>query len=161
MSQPHPHPQPKPSPTTTTTALLHHLYQDVTRLRAVASPDLILHPADRALSAPPRPPLRGIEACQAHEEALVAAAGGTLAMCVSGVVANESFGCVLGTLKAGADCDGHDGDGGGDDERKKKKRGKIEVAFCGVWRFDELGRAVEHWENVSDPVALARWLKGE
>ena len=58
---------------------------------------------------------------------------------------NEVFGCVLGVLTAGAD-------GDGDDE-------KLEVPFCGVWRFDPVsGRAVEHWENAADPGRVVGWI---
>ncbi|AEO54745.1 hypothetical protein MYCTH_2123653 [Thermothelomyces thermophilus ATCC 42464] len=42
-----------------------------------------------------------------------------------------------------------------------RRKGTIEMPFCGVWMFDEMGRAVEHWENVADPEALSRWLRGE
>jgi predicted SnoaL-like aldol condensation-catalyzing enzyme len=35
------------------------------------------------------------------------------------------------------------------------------MPFCGVWRFDESGRAVEHWENAAYPEALGKWLRSE
>ena len=52
-----------------------------------------------------------------------------------------------------------DGDGKG--TGKGKRRGGIEMPFCGVWKFDEEGRAIVHWENAEDPAALGRWLRGE
>ncbi|KAI0469051.1 hypothetical protein F4859DRAFT_488370, partial [Xylaria cf. heliscus] len=118
------------SPTTTTTTtddptvaitfentkeLLLYLYADLTRLSRVASPEIILH----RFTDPSRP-LEGIAAAQAHEEALVAATGGTLVMEVESVVANAHFGAVLGVLRAK----------GGD-----KGREDLAVPFCGLWRF--------------------------
>ncbi|KAL2126279.1 hypothetical protein VTI74DRAFT_1268 [Chaetomium olivicolor] len=197
---------------------LQHLYGDVTRLRDIASPSLILHPADRALFSPPRPPIAGLAAAQRHEEELMAATGGTLVMDVASMQATAWFGCVMGVLRAGPlpppppaasvtpsvtpggfgmgegddgngvegadgegegdrdggsssmDGDEQSGEGAGKEGRQKQRekggwkggeRGKFEVPFCGVWRFDEDGRAVEHWENAADPAALARWLQGE
>ncbi|KAK4124837.1 hypothetical protein N657DRAFT_334915 [Parathielavia appendiculata] len=135
------------------------------------------------------------------------------------VAKDQSFGCVMGVLKAGCcsptpsfrrstedhsragsgagasaesrregthrndggdDDDREDGggrDGGGEDggdrnkedkhevgsERRGKgpPRGRIEMPFCGVWRFDEMGRAVEHWENAASPETLVNWLRGK
>ncbi len=85
-----------------THALLRYLYADVSRISQVSADDIVLHPADRALTSPPKPPVRGIEAVQAHEEALIAATGGTLVMDVQTIAANEHFGTVLGTLRAEA-----------------------------------------------------------
>ncbi|KAK0723334.1 hypothetical protein B0T26DRAFT_740310 [Lasiosphaeria miniovina] len=133
-----------------TTALLRYLYSDVRRISDVASPDIILHPADRRVSASRvvdgaagRPPLVGLAAAQAHEDALVAATRGTLRMDVQGMIADAHFGAVLGVLRATRQ--------GCDD---------LAVPFCGVWRFVD-GWAVEHWENAADPAALARWLQQE
>ncbi|KAL2170877.1 hypothetical protein VTG60DRAFT_4365 [Thermothelomyces hinnuleus] len=169
------------TPPTTPLARLRYLYRDVTRLRAIASPAIVLHPADRAR----RPPLVGIAAAQQHEEALVAAAadgGGGLVMEVESAAVDSRgvFGCVMGTLRAGggdsssssssssspgltaADgcrtgedaggaCSGEGTLEGGDeqggkqgDDRDGRRRGTIEMPFCGVWRFDEMGRAIEH-----------------
>ncbi|SPQ19504.1 262bcc7d-f802-4fb8-a04c-cb4b6e23b92a [Thermothielavioides terrestris] len=61
------------------------VYRDLRQLPTLAHPEIILHPADRDLVWPPRPPLRGLAAAQRHEEALVAAARGTLVMDVSSV----------------------------------------------------------------------------
>jgi hypothetical protein len=169
------------TPTSTTSnnsrneAVLRHLYKDVTHLKTIAAPDIVLHTADRNLVCPPRPPLRGIAAAQAYEEALVEATGGTLVMGVESVVVGEVFGCVLGVLRAGdGGSDGEDGvggdkddngesGGGGDDGVKGdggkrgevtdtgcttkggRKRGRIAMPFCGVWKFDGCGRAIEHW----------------
>ncbi|KAK3684119.1 hypothetical protein B0T22DRAFT_270095 [Podospora appendiculata] len=129
-----------PPPFTDTTALLRFLYQDLSRISQVAADDILLHRADRDLSSPPLPPVRGKRAVQAHEDALIAATGGTLVMEVHHVQADEHFGTVLGTARATA-------------------RGQADLAmpFCGVWRFVE-GRAVEHWENAMDAAAMARWL---
>ncbi|KAK0614957.1 hypothetical protein B0T17DRAFT_540695 [Bombardia bombarda] len=123
-----------------TNELLHYLYADLTRISLVSSPDIILHRADRALLSPPKPPIEGIHAVQAYEEALVEATGGTLAMDVESISSNECFGAVLGTLRA-------------------TKRGQADLAipFCGVWRFSN-GKAVEHWENALDAAELGRWL---
>jgi hypothetical protein len=169
-------PNPNIIPPTPLTRLTYH-YKNITRLSQIASPDLILHPADRALTTPPRPPLVGIAACQAHEEAFLAATGGTLVMEVESIRVSETgvFGCALGVLRAfrcrcrgrsrgGGDGDGEGGDEGGEAGMSKEgevREGcsevggkgtgegtgmeKIEMSFCGVWRFDEMGMAVEHW----------------
>ncbi|KAH8744321.1 hypothetical protein F5883DRAFT_590334 [Diaporthe sp. PMI_573] len=128
--------------TTEHIAMLRYLYADVRRISEISSADIILHPADRDLSTPPKPPLRGVAAVQAHEEALVDATGGTLVMEVDKITASDDFGTVLGTLRA-----------------SQPGRGEIAVAFCGVWRFKD-GLAVEHWENAANPARLVEWLVG-
>ncbi|KAL2142518.1 hypothetical protein VTI28DRAFT_1075 [Corynascus sepedonium] len=205
---------------TTPLARLQYLYDDVTRLREIASPAIILHPADRDLRSPlsPRPPLVGIAAAQRYEEALVVAAAGAetagkgaarFAMEVESMTVDSQnvFGCVMGVLRVGRGF-GNDISTKYEQEEGKKTsnhqgghKASIEMPFCGVWRFDETGRAVEHWyvngdissicdlfrlcqpcshrtvlrcfrikttqltlksrENVADPVALAKWLRGE
>ncbi|KAK4209299.1 hypothetical protein QBC37DRAFT_294900 [Rhypophila decipiens] len=125
-----------------TAALLEYLYQDLSRISEIASKDIVLHAADRDLSSPPKQPLKGIQSVQAHEDALIAATGGTLVMDVQSIEANQHFGAVLGVLRATKP--------GGQD---------LAVPFCGVWRFLD-GKAVEHWENAADPMALEKWLMG-
>lgn len=183
-------PNTKPTPDTTPLTNLHLLYKDITRLSQIASPLLILHPADRALVSPPRAPLLGIKAAQQHEEDLVKAAtarGGRLVFRVESIQVDGSgtFGVVLGVLEgglvgAGAAVAPAGGGGGGGSNKgasdskgvsgeessegdggREREEGDIEMAFCGVWRFDEMGRAVEHWENAADPAALVRWLQGK
>ncbi|KAK3356536.1 hypothetical protein B0T25DRAFT_536934 [Lasiosphaeria hispida] len=124
-----------------TTCLLRYLYADLTRISDVASKEIQLHPAGRNLSSPPKPPIKGVDAVQAHENALVKATGGSLVMDVESISANGHFGTVLGTLRA-------------------RKHGAIDLAvpFCGVWRFDH-GEAVEHWENAINPADLERWMR--
>ncbi|GAB1311717.1 hypothetical protein MFIFM68171_01927 [Madurella fahalii] len=149
----HSHPNP-PMNFPNTTARLIYLYADVTRISQISSPHVILHPADRDLTNPPRPPVRGIAAVQAYEEALVAATGGTLVMEVESIAANEVFGCVMGVLRAGREDNDDDDDkndaaaaadnGEGEGRERRKPKGKIAMRFCGVWKFDEEGRAVEH-----------------
>jgi hypothetical protein len=124
-----------------TASLLRYVYADVCRISEVASDDILLHPADRDLVTPPKPPLRGVQAAQAHEEALVAATGGTLVMDVESITANHEFGCVMGVLRA-----------------TKQGRPDLAIPFCGVWRFKD-GLAVEHWENAANPGLLGAWLK--
>ncbi len=53
-------------------------------------------------------------------------------MNVEHIVANDSFGTVLGTLRG--------------------RFGETYFAqpFCGLWRFRD-GRITEHWENIYDP----------
>lgn len=131
----------KPSPTfEDTTSLLRYVYADLTRLSQIASPDIILHTADRSLYSPAKEPIRGVEAAQTYEEQLVAATGGTIVMEVQSFSANEHFGTVLGTLQAA-----------GSTGRT------VSMAFCGVWRFVD-GKAVEHWENAFDPVKFRDWF---
>ncbi|KAK4250958.1 hypothetical protein C7999DRAFT_11279 [Corynascus novoguineensis] len=165
---------------TTPLARLQYLYGDVTRLREIASPVIVLHPADRDLRSPlsPRPPLVGIAAAQRYEEALVVAAAGAetagkgaarFVMEVESMTVDSRgvFGCVMGLLRAGRGFGNDISTKGEQDEGKETSdhhgghKGSIEMPFCGVWRFDETGRAVEHWYNVADPVALAKWLRGE
>ncbi|KAK4041735.1 hypothetical protein C8A01DRAFT_34226 [Parachaetomium inaequale] len=170
----------KPPVFPTPRARLEYLYHDVTRLSQIAAPTLILHRADRNLTSPPRPPVVGIKAAQQYEEDFVAATGGTLVMDVESMTVDCDgvFGCVMGVLRAGGGSSssssssslvggqgvsvGGKGQGKEDSqEGNSKGRGEIEMRFCGVWRFDEEGRAVEHWENAADPAALARWLGRE
>lgn len=121
--------------------LLRWLYADLTRLERVAAPTLLLHRYDDHAR-----PLRGAAAAQAHEEALVAATGGTLVMDVESVAATAHFGTVMGTLRAG----------GG------RLRPPLAVPFCGVWRFDAQGRLAEHWENVAvETSVVERWFQEE
>ncbi|KAK4442924.1 hypothetical protein QBC34DRAFT_452814 [Podospora aff. communis PSN243] len=124
-----------------TTSLLRYVYEDLSRFSEVVSTDIVLHSADRDLSSPPKPPLRGVEAAQAHEDALIAATGGTLVMDVQTITANEHFGSVMGVLRA-----------------SKAGRKDLAIPFCGVWRF-EGGLAIEHWENAVDPGQFALWLQ--
>ncbi|KAK8100043.1 hypothetical protein PG999_010417 [Apiospora kogelbergensis] len=114
----------KPTPSATPSFansddMLRWLYADLTRISQVASADL-------------------------HEEGLVAAAGGTLAMDVDRVSTNAYFGSVMGTLRA---------------RSTNTNIPDLAVPFCGVWRFDDRGRLAEHWENVSaDQDKVARWF---
>ncbi|KAH6630373.1 hypothetical protein B0J18DRAFT_463240 [Chaetomium sp. MPI-SDFR-AT-0129] len=170
-----PNTQPIPSTPSTPLTNLHHLYKDITLLSQIASPTITLHPADRALVSPPRAPLVGIDAAQQHEESLVQAAaarGGKLVFRPESIQVDGRgvFGVVLGVLEGRLIGIGASGDGNkrpgeetseGGCEGKGRKEGEIEMAFCGVWRFDEMGRAVEHWENAADPAALGRWLQGK
>lgn len=131
-----------PSPPTFANSddMLRWLYADLTRISQVAAPDIILHRVHDHGD-----PLRGAAAAQAHEEGLVAAAGGTLVMAVERVSATEHFGTVLGTLRA-----------------QSRHAGVPDLAapFCGVWRFDGKGRLAEHWENVAvDPDQVAQWFE--
>lgn len=123
-----------------TTTLLKYLYQDVRHFAQIASDDIILHAVDRDLSTPPRPPVRGIVAVQAHVEALVAATGGTLFMDVSSITANDDFGVALGTLRASRE--------GAED---------LAIPVCGVWKFKD-GLAIEHWENAHDAAKMKDWI---
>lgn len=129
------------SPFPDTTSLLRYIYDDVSRISEVSSPNILLHPADRDLSSPPKPPLRGIHAAQAHEDGLIAATGRTLVMDVESITANEHFGAVMGVLRA-----------------TKAGMEDLAIPFCGVWRFQN-GWAVEHWENAVDPGRLKIWLE--
>ncbi|KAK0631200.1 hypothetical protein B0T14DRAFT_501292 [Immersiella caudata] len=131
--------QAPPFPDTTT--LLQYLYEDLSRISEVASRDILLHTADRDLSSPSKAPLRGVEAAQAHEDALIAATGGSIVMDVQSISANEHFGSVMGVLRA-----------------SKTGREDLAIPFCGVWRF-EGGWAVEHWENAIDPGQFALWFQ--
>jgi hypothetical protein len=124
-----------------TTSLLRYLYGDLSRISQVASADILLHTADRDLSSPAKAPLRGVGAAQAHENALIAATGGTLVMDVQSITANEHFGSVMGVLRA-----------------SKAGRKDLAIPFCGVWRF-EGGLAVEHWENAINPGEFALWFQ--
>ncbi|KAK8136073.1 hypothetical protein PG984_004013 [Apiospora sp. TS-2023a] len=120
--------------------MLRWLYADLTRISQVATPDIILHRVHDHSR-----PLRGAAAAQAHEEGLVAAAGGTLVMEVDRVSSNEHFGTVMGTLRA---------------QSRHKGVPDLAAPFCGVWRFDGKGKLAEHWENVAvDPDQVAQWFE--
>ncbi|KAH9892974.1 hypothetical protein F4778DRAFT_784431 [Xylariomycetidae sp. FL2044] len=130
-----------------TSALLRYLYADLRRLRLLASPDIVLHRWDRPASGP----LRGVDAAQAHEESLYAATGGTLVMEVTHVSANEHYGSVLGLLRSRRRR-GQGGGGGGGGDGGAEETESV-VPFCGVWRFAEDGKLVEHWEHaITDPI---------
>lgn len=127
---------------------LRYLYSDLTRLHEVAAPEIVLHPAHRYLPphslASPALPIVGLREAQAHEERLVEGTGGTIAMHVESVTANAHFGAVMGVLRA------------------RKSGEELALPFCGFWRFDIDGKAVEHWENLAnpeDPARLARWIE--
>ncbi|KAK4199605.1 hypothetical protein QBC40DRAFT_227599 [Triangularia verruculosa] len=134
-TQPQQQQQQQQPPFTSPRALLEYLYKDVTRFSHIASPACVLHPADRSAAA-----CLGIQACQAHEENLVAATRGTLKMEVEQITVSSSgeFGCVMGAFELGG-C------------------GEVREPFCGVWRFEVVDvegkkgvvRAVEHWENLT------------
>ncbi|KAK7954208.1 hypothetical protein PG996_015094 [Apiospora saccharicola] len=120
--------------------MLRWLYADLTRISQIATPDIILHRVHDHSR-----PLRGAAAAQAHEEGLVAAAGGTLVMEVDQVSSNEHFGTVMGTLRA---------------QSRHKGVPDLAAPFCGVWRFDGKGKLAEHWENVAvDPDQVAQWFE--
>ncbi|KAK8066763.1 hypothetical protein PG997_013510 [Apiospora hydei] len=124
--------------------MLRWLYADLTRISQVAAPGIVLHRVGDHGH-----PLRGAAAAQAHEDGLVAAAGGTLVMDVDRVSTNAHFGTVLGTLRAQARS-----------QTQTQNIPDLAVPFCGVWRFDERERLAEHWENVSvDPAKVARWFE--
>ena len=77
-----------------------------------------------------------------HELALIRMTGNTLVMQVQQIVANDSFGAVLGALQV-------------------DKQGKrLEMPFCGLWRFRS-GRIIEHWGNAYDISAFGQFLLGE
>ncbi|KAK1827443.1 hypothetical protein QBC39DRAFT_361929 [Podospora conica] len=123
-----------------TTSLLQYLYQDIRHFREISSDDIILHPADRDLSTPPRPPVRGVVAVQAHAEALVAATGGTLSMDIDSITANDHYGVALGTIRA-----------------SREGVEALAIPVCGVWKFKD-GKAVEHWENAHDAAKIRDWI---
>lgn len=142
---------PGPSPNfESTEQLLRYVYTDLTRISQVVSADIILHPADQGLSSS-RGPVRGITAVQAHAEEVVAATNGTVRLEVVSLIANDHFGAVLGTLHA---CSF---EGGGKGNLNDDGGRKFAMPFCGLWRFVD-GKAVEHWENATDPVRLRAWL---
>jgi len=119
--------------------VLTALYKDLTTIAAYTAEDVVLHPAARAAD-PNIADVVGREAVQAWEKGLVGATNGTLEMDVEHIVANDSFGTVLGTLRA--------------------KFGETEFAqaFCGLWRFRD-GKITEHWENIYDPALLMKLLE--
>lgn len=117
--------------------LLRVLYTDFGLLAEYAAEDMVLHQADRAVGTPP---LAGRAAALRHEKALWDATDGTLDMDVAHVVADDSFGAVLGVLRA-------------------TSPQTIAMPFCGLWRFRD-GRIVEHWENAYAPHDLGRQLAG-
>ncbi|KAI0480759.1 hypothetical protein GGR56DRAFT_671844 [Xylariaceae sp. FL0804] len=151
--------------------LLRYLYADLTRISQVSAPDIVLHRYASSSSGLLPRTLVGAAAAQAHEEALVAATGGTLRMDVESVSANAHFGAVLGVLRARRR---RPGDGGGDEvgdgagpqdatgdgDGDAGLRPDLALPFCGVWRFVD-GRAVEHWENgAAPPEEVESWLAG-
>ncbi|MCO5987971.1 nuclear transport factor 2 family protein [Actinoallomurus spadix] len=117
---------------------LRLLYKDFSLLEKYATEDVKLHPADRA---PGYSPVQGKQAVLRHERALLDATRGTLLMDVEAIHANESFGAVLGTLRASVD-------------------GEVAMPFCGLWRFSD-GLITEHWENAYDAPSLTRALSGK
>ncbi|KAK5634164.1 hypothetical protein RRF57_009878 [Xylaria bambusicola] len=119
-------------------ALLHYLYNDITRLSKVVSADIVLHPFYSHSAS-----IHGIVAVQAWEEALVAATDGTLCMAVTSISVDGEHATVDGVLRA-----------------RKQGLEDLEVGFRGRWRFLE-GVPVEHWENVLGDAdgATVKWFK--
>ncbi|MFJ4144978.1 nuclear transport factor 2 family protein [Pseudomonas sp. NPDC089734] len=117
---------------------LRAIYKDLTRIAEFADDDIVLHKADQSAS-----PLTviGKQAVYRHEVNLIALTHASLCMDVQEVIANDYFGAVLGTLRAGT----------------ADKR--IGMPFCGLWRFRE-GKVIEHWENAYDARALGGFLRG-
>ncbi|MFB4420018.1 nuclear transport factor 2 family protein [Streptomyces sp. QL37] len=119
------------------TEILRRIYADLTKLAEYADEDIVLHRADR--EAEDSHAYRGLRAVMVHERALLRATGGSLVMDVESICANDHFGAVLGTLRAGSP---H----------------RIAMPFCGLWRFTD-GRIVEHWENAQDAARLQSLLR--
>lgn len=162
-------------PFTSPADLLRFVYADVTRLEQVSAPSIVLHPA--VASGNGQGDRIGIKRAQQHEEELVKALGGkkNTKMEVESLVANADFGCVMGRMVAEGRSNHGEESSGNDELDDEDGRGdRLEVSFCGVWRFEwkdeewESGRkkrtvwAAEHWENltVEGKEEAVRWLKG-
>jgi hypothetical protein len=112
--------------------VLRTIYADLPKIADFAADDIILHRADRTAADPGI--CRGVEAVQAHEQALLELTDHTLVMDVEHITANDYFGAVLGMLRA-------------------QRPHRIAMPFCGLWRFAD-GRITEHWENAHHTAEL-------
>jgi ketosteroid isomerase-like protein len=127
--KPHPHVE-----------MLRAIYADFSLLAKYASDDIVLHAAgSRGIMAGD---YVGKQAVLAKEMELFRRSGGSLAMTVQDIIANDHFGVVLGPVTANRD--GH----------------RFEGDFCGLWRFRG-GHIVEHWENCADWPAAERFFVDE
>ena len=122
-------------------ATLRSIYEDLRRIEHHADDDMVLHVAQRR-DGPGPGCIYGRTAVAEKMKALIRESGGTLRMQVDSIVANDYFGAVLGSIRAGL----------GDTE--------IGMPFCGLWRFRD-GCILEHWENAYDIAALDAFMRGE
>ena len=119
-------------------SILRAIYQDLRRIADFSDETVVLHPAERSHHKGALP-VAGKQAVLAKELDLIRLTGESLLMEVSEIVANESFGAVLGTLRA-------------------TKNGRtLAMPFCGLWRFRD-GLIVEHWENAYDASVMGSFL---
>src|SRR5262249_50786190 len=116
---------------------LRAIYSDFSLLEKYAGDDIVLHAAgSRDIMTGD---YVGKQAVLAKELELFARSGGTLALVVDHIVANEHFGVMIGRFTANRD-------------------GKpFEGEVCGLWRFRD-GLVVEHWENCADWAAAERYF---
>jgi ketosteroid isomerase-like protein len=124
--QPHPHEE-----------MLRAIYADLSLLGKFASEDIVLHAyGSRDIMAGD---YVGKQAVLAREAELYRRSGGSLAMTADHVVANDSFGAVLGRFTA------------------NRNGTRFVAEVCGLWRFAD-GLIVEHWEHCADWPAAERFL---
>lgn len=112
--------------------MLRELYSigDFRLIDKYGADDMILYRADR------EPPVVGKAAVLAYERMTAA---GDRAMNVEQIIANDYFGCVMGSITSRV----------GDHE--------LFMPFCGLWRFVD-GKVAEHWENAYDIDALLKFF---
>ena len=119
-------------------SVLRAIYQDLRRIADYSDETVVLHPAERSHSESALPVV-GKRAVLAKELDLIRVTDESLVMEVTDIVANESFGAVLGTLRAA-------------------KHGRtLAMPFCGLWRFRD-GLIVEHWENAYDASVMGAFF---
>lgn len=124
--QPHPHEE-----------MLRAIYADLSLLGRFASEDIVLHAhGSRDIMTGD---YVGKQAVLAREAELYRRSGGSLAMTADHVVANDSFGAVLGRFTA------------------NRNGTRFVAEVCGVWRFAD-GLIVEHWEHCADWPAAERFI---
>lgn len=117
--------------------ILRAVYDDLSLLEKFASDDIVLHAHGKRgiLSGD----YVGKQAVMARELELYRLSGGTLRMTADHIVANGSFGAVMGRFTA-------------------NRAGKPFAAdVCGLWRFAD-GLIAEHWENCTDWPAAERYF---
>lgn len=119
-------------------SILRAIYQDLRRIADFSHETVVLHPAERSHIEGVLPVV-GKRAVLDKELSLIRMTDESLVMEVSEIVADESFGAVLGTLRAA-------------------KNGRtLAMPFCGLWRFRD-GLIVEHWENAYDASVMGSFL---
>lgn len=120
---------------------LREAYADLTRFEALCAPNIVVHAqGSRGIATGD---WVGRDTVLQRIEQLWERSGRSYVMTTQDVVANDHFACVLARLQA----------------NHPTNHRSMDLQICGVWRFDEDGRLVEHWENCDDWSAFENFFE--